>query len=264
MPADRSIRAWPAVITLARREVLRFLRQPARIAAAVGTALLLWIVVGGGFAHSINPASGSYSSYLIPGLMTLVAMFAAIFSNISIIEDRREGFLQGVLVSPAPRAALAGGLIGGGAIVAWVQAMALLPLAAIAGTGSGAGLSVASLLPVAAALLLTSIALQSLGLIFAWRCRDAASFHAVMNLVLMPLWLLSDALFPAGGASPWLGTVIALNPLSWCASAVRQALGTPLGDGVTITVGWPMLGTAAFAVIAFLGAVAATRSRSAS
>jgi len=260
VPADRSVRPWPAVATLARREITRFMRQPARIAAAVGTALLLWIVVGGGFAHSVSPAgSSSYSSYLIPGLMTLVAMFAAIFSNISIIEDRREGFLQGVLVSPAPRAAIAGGLIGGGALVAWIQAMALLPLAAF----SEPGLSVAALVPVAIALLLTSVALQSLGLIFAWRCRDSASFHAVMNLVLMPLWLLSDALFPAGGASPWIGSLIAVNPLSWCASAVRQALATP-GDGeFALGIGWPMLGTAAFAVVAFLGAVATTRTRSA-
>ncbi|HMN95123.1 MAG TPA: ABC transporter permease [Phycisphaerales bacterium] len=241
---------------LARREFLRFLRTPVRLVAAVGTGLLLWLVVGGGLAGSVvSPGTGSeeerfgYAAYLVPGAMTLVAMFAAIFSSIAVIEDRREGFLQAVLVSPTPRWAIAAGIVTGGAAVAWLQAALLLPLAWIAGIPVGAGAAIAALI----VLWLPAVAIQSLGTAFAWRCRDAASFHAVMNLLLMPLWLLSDAFFPVDGAAAWLRWVIQLNPLSWCAEAVRSAL----RDGAPAP--WPLLGAAGFALLAFAAAVVAAR-----
>ncbi|MFO0873870.1 MAG: ABC transporter permease [Phycisphaerales bacterium] len=79
----------------------------------------------------------------------------------------------------------------------------------------------------ARALLATAVALQALGLAFAWNCRDAGSFHAVMNLLFMPMWLLSDAFFPVAGASQPLATIIRLNPLSWCGEWVRASLQAP-------------------------------------
>ena len=97
-----------------KRELIRFTRQPSRIGAAIGTPLILWVFMASGFSGSMsmgNPGvadttaspSTSYSLYLLPGMMTLVAMFTAIFSSISIIEDRTEGCLQSVLVAPSPR-----------------------------------------------------------------------------------------------------------------------------------------------------------------
>ena len=242
-------RANPAAVMamLARREWLRLARQPARIVAAIGTALLLWLVVGGGLGGSMRlggtaPTEAandpvSYALYLVPGVMTVVAMFAAIFSSIAVIEDRREGFLQGVLVAPAPRWSIATGIVPGGASVAAAQAALLLPLAWVAGPAIDlprAGLALVGVL-------LAAVALQSLGVAFAWRCRDAASFHSVMNLLFMPLWLLSDAFFPVRGAAEPLATIIRINPLSWCGAVVREALlGGPLP-------GLALLGAAAFA-----------------
>lgn len=239
-------------VALARREILRFVRTPIRMIAAVGTALLLWLVIGGGLGGSVVLEDAEYRAYLVPGVMTLVVMFAAIFSSIAVIEDRREGFLQAALVSPTPRWAIAGGIVAGGAVVAWAQAALLLPLAWIAGFPVDALAALVAL----AVLFIPAVALQSLGVAFAWRCRDAASFHAVMNLVLMPLWLLSDAFFPISGAAPWLTWIIRLNPLSWCAEAVRSSL----SDGAPST--WSLVGAAAFAAVAFMAAVlAAQRAR---
>lgn len=247
---DRSDRrahaARGALAVLAWRELVRFRRQPARIVAALGTALAFWLVIGSGLAESMRlPAPEAidpprYAAYLVPGMMTLVAMFTAVFAAIALIDDRRDGFLQGVLVSPTPRWAIASGTIAGASIVALIQSALLLPLAWIAGSRPG----LEAIPTVLVSLALTCIALQSVGFALAWRCRDTASFHAVMNTVLMPMWLLSDAFFPIEGASPWLATIIAINPLSWCGEAIRSPL---LGEGLAPLA---MAGTAAFAAIA--------------
>ncbi len=215
---------WVVTGVIVRRELILFVRQPARVAAAIGTPCLLWLFMGSGFAQSFRPpeqlGDASYASYLLPGMMTLVAVFAAIFSSISIIQDRRDGWLQSVLVSPAPRWSIALGKTLGGAIVAWAQAALLLAAAPLLDIHLTFWAAILALLGVAA----TSIAMTAVGVAFAWRTETTAAFHAVMNLVFMPAWLLSGALFPPQGASAWLGLVVRLNPLSWCTQAIRGPL----------------------------------------
>ena len=222
---DRSLTSpWVVTGVIVRRELILFVRQPARVAAAIGTPCLLWLFMGSGFAQSFRPpeqlGDASYASYLLPGMMTLVAVFAAIFSSISIIQDRRDGWLQSVLVSPAPRWSIALGKTLGGAIVAWAQAALWLAAAPLLDIHLTFWAAILALLGVAA----TCIAMTAVGVAFAWRTETTAAFHAVMNLVFMPAWLLSGALFPPQGASAWLGLVVRLNPLSWCTQAIRGPL----------------------------------------
>ncbi len=222
---DRSLTSlWIVTGVIVRRELILFVRQPARVAAAIGTPCLLWLFMGSGFARSFRPpvqlGEASYASYLLPGMMTLVAVFAAIFSSISIIQDRRDGWLQSVLVSPAPRWSIALGKTLGGAIVAWAQAALLLAAVPLLDIHLTFWAAILALFAVA----VTSVAMTAIGVAFAWRTETTASFHAVMNLVFMPAWLLSGALFPPQGASAWLGLVVRLNPLSWCTQAIRGPL----------------------------------------
>lgn len=223
-PVERSLTSpWVVTGVIVRRELILFVRQPARVAAAIGTPCLLWLFMGSGFAQSFRPerlGEASYASYLLPGMMTLVAVFAAIFSSISIIQDRRDGWLQSVLVSPAPRWSIALGKTLGGAIVAWAQAALLLAAAPLLDIHLTFWAAILALLGVAA----TSVAMTAIGVAFAWRTETTAAFHAVMNLVFMPAWLLSGALFPPEGASAWLELVVRLNPLSWCTQAIRGPL----------------------------------------
>lgn len=214
---------WTVVGVIWRREMVRFARQPVRIAAAIGTAALLWLVVGSGFAGSFRPeAAGgtNYAAYLLPGMMTLTAMFTAIFSSISVIEDRNEGWLQSVLVSPAPRWSIALGKVAGGATVAWAQAALLLPAGPLLDLQFSAVDAFVALIALAVA----SAALTAVGVAFAWRCQTSAGFHAVMNLVFMPMWVLSGAFFPAEGATRWLAWLMRINPLTWCTQAIRNPL----------------------------------------
>ena len=94
-----------ATAALAKREVVRFLRQPSRVVGAVAPPLLVWLLIGSGFGSSFRAPGGEASPivYFYPGIVVLVILFASIFATISVIEDRREGFLQSVLVAPSPR-----------------------------------------------------------------------------------------------------------------------------------------------------------------
>ena len=217
---------------LVRRDLLRFVRQPARIGAAIGTPLVLWFFLASGVGRSFQPEALdiSYGAFLFPAVLTLVAVFSAIFAAISIIEDRNEGWLQAVLAGPAPFGAVALGRILGGAIVAWLQAAILLPIAWFTDLAP----SVLDLLLTAAILFVTCVGTSALGVYFAWKSPTSAAFHAVMNLVFMPMWLLSGAFFPADAAHAWLAWCMRLNPLAWATDALRTALQDHAFDGWSI------------------------------
>jgi len=245
-----------AALALAKRELVRFARQRSRVVGAVAPPLLMWVVVGSGLGGSFRPAgagpAGATASlaYFFPGTVVLVVLFAAIFSTISVIEDRKEGFLQGVLVSPASPFAVAFGKIAGGTLLGLLQGGALLVLVPIL------GLSVdpVALATAGAVLLGLAFALTSLGFLIAWSLDSTQGFHAIMNLFLIPLWLLSGAFFPASGAPPWLRAMMAANPLTYGVAALRQALGGRAPDlpgaGLSLAV------TAAFAAVLFAAAAA--------
>jgi ABC-2 type transport system permease protein len=212
----------PALLALTQRELIRFVRQPTRVFAAIGTPLLLWIFFGSGFAHSFSgrETGATYTAFLLPGMASLTVLFSSIFAAMSLIEDRHAGFLQSVLVSPAPRWAAVGAKIAGGTIIATAQGVLLLLLAPVLGlqpTAIGALLAVA-------ALALISIGINGLGLAAAWRVDSTQGFHGVMNLVLMPMWLLSGSIFPISGAASWLRAIMMVNPLYWPTAALRYSL----------------------------------------
>lgn len=206
----------PAVRAIWQRELLRFVRQRSRLVGAFATPVIFWVLLGFGADRVFDAGAGSggmgYLEYFFPGALLMILLFTAIFSTISLIEDRREGFLQGVLVSPAPRLAIVLGKILGGATLASIQGLvflALYPL--VAGGWPG-------LLPMLGAVVamgVIAIALTAVGLCMAWPMDSTAGYHALMNVLLMPMWFLSGAVFPATTAPLWMKAVIFLNPLTY-------------------------------------------------
>ena len=215
---------------LARREWIRFFRQKNRVVSAVVQPLLFWLMFGAGMRGSFSwTTSGQegFFEYFLPGTIGLIVLFTAIFATISVIEDRREGFMQGVLVAPVGRwPVLAGKVIGGGGI-AWVQAVLFLLLVLVFGMASPGW----NLLPALMLLAVMSITLCSVGMIVAWPMTSTQGFHAVMMLFLMPMWLLSGAFFPipaSGGAGSVgqeiLHWIMRLNPLSYSMVELRRLI----------------------------------------
>jgi len=242
--------------SLFAREILRFVRQPGRVMGSLGTPILFWLLLGSGFGHTFQPPgmghSLSYLTYFFPGTVMLVVLFTAIFSSISVIQDRTEGFLQGVLVAPVPRLSIVLGKVLGGAMLGFAQGLILLLLAPLAGLS----LTLGGFFWACGAIFLTSVALSALGFLFAWRMDSVQGFHAVMNLLMFPMWLLSGAFFSASGASFWIRAVMDINPLTYGLTALRGAL-HPAAERAAMGIGDPVVAAVVvtgFAVAMLLGA----------
>ena len=222
--------------SLAWRELVRFFRQPHRVVGALGTPVVFWLLIGGGMARSFagGDMGESYIQYFFPGTLVMILLFAAIFSTISIIEDRREGFLQSVLVAPVPRGAIVLGKVLGGTALASIQGLLFLLLTPLVGFP----LSATSFLLAAGLMVVLSFALTALGFCIAWRMNSSQGFHAIMNLFLLPMWFLSGALFPAAGAWAPLKWIMMANPLTYGVDGMRQILWLPGGKSIA----WGMVG----------------------
>jgi ABC-2 type transport system permease protein len=210
--------------SLWQREMVRFVRQRDRIIGALGTPVVFWLLLGSGLGRSFQTAQGQgYLEYFFAGTLVMILLFTAIFSTISVIEDRREGFLQAVLVAPVGRTALVFGKLLGGTALAVLQGLLFLAMAPL----TGITLNPAGLLWLVITMLVLSFALTGLGFLLAWRMNSTQGFHAIMNLFLIPMWLLSGAVFPSSGAPAWMGWVMKLNPLTYGVTAIREGLYWP-------------------------------------
>lgn len=250
-----------AMATLWRREMVRFFRQRSRIVGALGSPLIFWLLLGSGVGSSFRLGSSGmtmgYMEYFFPGTVVLILLFTSIFSTISIIEDRKEGFLQAVLVAPIPRSAFVLGKLLGGTTLAVMQGVLFMLLAPFVGISFTA-------IPAALGMLaLVAFGLTALGYIIAWKMDSTQGFHAIMNLFLIPMWLLSGSVFPASGAPGWLKVVIAVNPLTYGLAAVRWSI---YGITKAAQMNLPSFAmsssiSVAFAIAMFATAIVVTRKR---
>jgi len=181
------------------------------------------LVIGSGFGTSFRSGSGAsqhYLDYFYPGALIMIVLFTSIFTMMSVIEDRKEGFLLSVLVAPVSRSAIVLGKVLGGTTLAALQGLIFLVFAPFVGIHLGVGTFLLS----AVIVFLVSFALTALGFAIAWPMDSTSAFHAIINLFLIPLWLLSGALFPMSGASIWLRVLMRINPLTYGVEALRDVL----------------------------------------
>jgi ABC-2 type transport system permease protein len=265
MNAEPTISPIRAAAALGSREILRFVRQRNRLVGALAQPIIFWVLFSAGLGPSFrlpgnSPDAGgpSYGEYFAPGVTVLILLFTAIFATISIIEDRREGFLQSVLVAPIPRWSMVLGKLMGASIIAMFQALLFLLLGVVAGLrfsfGSGLSLTDGTLLSNAAFLgpfiLLLAFGLTGLGFLIAWRTDSTQGFHAIMSVFLLPMWLLSGAFFPA--QQGWLSWVLAVNPMTYGVAGMRRLLYSGVGDETaTALAGLPSMGMCWLVIGAF-------------
>jgi ABC-2 type transport system permease protein len=231
------------------REIVRFYRQRARVVGVIASPLLFWIVIGSGFGSSFRSSGAGgqhYLDYFFPGALTMIVLFTAIFTMMSVIEDRKEGFLLSVLVAPVSRSVIVLGKMLGGATLATLQGLIFLVFAPALGvhfTFASFGLTVL-------VVFLMAFSLTALGFIIAWPMDSTQAFHAIINLFLIPLWLLSGSLFPLSGASMWLRAVMLINPLTYGTEALRSLLYPgSASTGLSLTANFAVL--ALFTLVMF-------------
>lgn len=252
-----------SVRTIWWREILRFIRQRSRLFSAIAQPLIFWVLIGSGLSASFQPSGISekqgYIEYFYPGIIVLVLLFTGIFATISVVNERIEGFLQNVLVAPVPRWTIVLGQALGGTTLALLQGVLLLIIAPF----TGIKLGVVSLFLSIGVMVLIAFGLTNLGLLIAWRMDSTQGFHAVMNLILIPIWLLSGAFFPISGAPAWLGWFMKLNPLTYGLAALRNSLYFDMSitfvDIPKMTIS--LLLYTVFCLLAYLGAVLTASSQ---
>ena len=209
--------------TLLAREILLFYRQKNRLIGALLQPFIFWLLIGSGFNASFNPSNikdVSYIEFFFPGIILMIILFTSIFSTIGIIEDRKAGFLQGVLVAPIPRSGIVLGKVLGGTCLGVMQGflfmlLILTPLVNI-------NMTIEGLLLVAGVMCILGFGITGLGTVIAWGMDSIQGYHAIMSVVLFPLWIFSGAVFPLEGTPIWLYWIMQLNPLTHGLDLMRQ------------------------------------------
>jgi ABC-2 type transport system permease protein len=198
-------------LALISREWIRFWREKARVLGFVAAPLLFWLVVSAGF--------NDFSRFFV-GSIALSLMFSAVFNNMTLIDDRKEGFLASVLISPAPRASIVLGKTFGSASLATAQSAVFLFFLPLAGFAPNIFFFLAAL----AVLFGIALVFTLLGFVCAWRMPSTQAFHGVVNLLLLPLWMLSSSLFPLAGAHPAMQLLMRANPMTYALSLLEYCL----------------------------------------
>jgi ABC-2 type transport system permease protein len=249
LPASNTWFGLLPVVSLWWREIVHFYRQKSRVVGVIASPVLFWIVLGSGFGSSIRSGAGlggqNYLLYFFPGALIMIVLFTSIFTMMSVIEDRREGFLLSVLVAPVSRSVIVLGKVLGGTTLSAVQGLVFLACAPLIGVHLG----LQQLLGIVLVVFLVAFTLTALGFAIAWKLNSTQGFHAIINLLMIPLWLVSGALFPITGASIWVRLLMRANPLTYGVEALRGLLFPGTAGPFTVLLAVAVLG--GFAAVLF-------------
>jgi daunorubicin resistance ABC transporter membrane protein len=216
-----------AVSIVWQRELIRFRRDRLRAVTSLIQPLLFLLVLGTGLsslAAGSMPPGVSFKAFIYPGVLAMSVMFTAIFSAASIVWDREFGFLREMLVAPVSRSAIVIGKIFGGATIATFQGIIMLALAGLADVPYNPVL----LLTLAGELFLLAFTLTSFGVMMAARITQFQAFMALTQMLVMPLFFLSGALYPLAGLPAWLSILTRIDPLTYVVGPMRHAVFTHL------------------------------------
>jgi ABC-2 type transport system permease protein len=245
-----------------RRELIRFRADRIRMVTSLVQPLLFLFVLGSGLQGLAR--SGTHGvqlkTFIYPGILCIAVMFTAMFSAASIVWDREFGFLREMMVAPVRRSSIVIGKCLGGATVASFQGVIVICLAGLVHVPYDPLL----LLGIFALQLLLAFSITAFGVMIAVRIKQMQSFMGVMQMIVMPMFFISGALFPVSGLPGWLAVLNRLDPLTYAVDPMRRlvfnhltvspAARHALDPGVTWW-GWHVPGLLEAGVIAVLGLV---------
>jgi ABC-2 type transport system permease protein len=262
----RSIRGdLRAVRIVWEREMIRFTKDKLRIVTALVQPFLFLFVLGSGLSRLTSASTGGLNlrTFLYPGILCMAVLFTAIFSAASIVWDREFGFLREMLVAPVHRSSIVIGKCLGGATVASCQGVVVIAIAGLVGVPY----DITLILAVFGIQLLLAFTLTAFGVMMAARIRQMQAFMALTQMLVLPLYFLSGALFPASNLPTWLTVLNRLNPLTYAVDPMRRIVFEHLNlspavrqkrdPGVTWD-GWHVPTLLEVAIIALLGAAMLT------
>jgi ABC-2 type transport system permease protein len=203
-----------------RRDLIRFVNDRIRIVATLVQPLLFLFVLGSGLqqlsragTHGVN-----LKTFIYPGILCIAVMFTAMFSAASIVWDREFGFMREMMVAPVRRSSIVIGKCLGGATVACTQGVIMILLAPLVHVPY----NVLLILGIFGLQLLLAFAITAFGMMVAVRIKQMQAFFGVMQMVVMPMFFISGALFPASGLPRWLEILNRLDPLTYAVDPMRR------------------------------------------
>jgi len=204
------------------RQVKKFFRNKQRIFVSLFQPLLFLVAFGFGFGRSFDSSDGtSYVQYLIPGIVGMTLLFSSTMSGMSLIWDKKFGFLKETLVAPISRTKLLFGRCLGGATTSLFQGLIVTFL----GYVMGFRIENWVLFPlIIAAIFIIALLFSLIGTLIATKFDDMSSFPIIMNIVLMPMMFLSSAFFPVENYPNVIQFVVKINPFNYCVNLLRYLM----------------------------------------
>ncbi|OYT26075.1 MAG: multidrug ABC transporter permease [Candidatus Altiarchaeales archaeon ex4484_96] len=214
------------------RQLKRYWRSKPRLIGSIGQPLLFLIAFGFGFSPVFERAGGvDYMEFLVPGIVAMTILFTSMFTGIEVVWDRKFGFLKETLVAPISRTDIMVGRTLGGATISVIQGLVVLLLTLFIGFRP---VSWYAVLPAIFFMFLVSVFLTGFGTAIASRIDDMQAFPMIMNLLIMPMFFLSGALFPIDGLPSVIKFAVLLNPLTYGVDGLRATLTGTLSFSLTL------------------------------
>lgn len=220
------------------RDMKRFIRARSRIIGMLMMPIFFLLGLGLGLGSLIHLGTGgSYFDFIVPGIIGMSLLFTSVFTGSAVLWDRQFGFLKEILVTPNSRTSIVVGRIAGGGTTAILQSILVIAIAMI--IGFKINLTQYTILAVVFMALIAATFI-GLGLTLGSLINDFQGFQLVTSFFTMPLFFLSDSIFPVTSLPAFVKYVIYLNPLTYGVDGLRNTL---LGAG-TFPIGTDLIAMA--------------------
>jgi len=217
------------IVAIWQRDVIKFFRDRARLVGSFAMPFMFLILFGSGISSMMGGAKAGplanfdFVQFMFPGIIGMTVFNTAIFSALSVVQDKEFGYMREILVSPISRVSIAVGKVLGGSTVAVFQGLMMLIFVPFIGVS----ISVLMILKLIPIMFLVAFALSSIGLIIASSLKTAQGFQMVIQVLVFPMLFLSGALFPLSGMPVWMNFLVKINPLTYSVDMFKKVILQP-------------------------------------
>lgn len=210
-----------AIYIIWLRELKKFIRDRSRLISSIAQPLIWLLLIGTGFGATFGKVGDlQYIQFMFPGILVMTLLFSSMFSAISIIWDREFGFLKEMLVAPIRRTSIAIGKAIGGASRSTIQGIIILVFSPLIGIN----MTIQKFFLIVPLMFFIAFTISGIGIIIAARMESFEGFNLIVNFVIMPMFLLSGAIFPISNLPQWLSMIVSINPLSYGVDIMRWVM----------------------------------------
>lgn len=223
-----------AVFAVWQRDVIKFFRDKGRLIGSFAMPFMFLILFGSGMSGAMQSMLGGSSNsgplanfdfveFMFPGIIGMVVFNTAIFSALSVVQDKEFGYMREILVSPMSRVSIAIGKVLGGTTVAVIQGLMMLIFVPFIGVS----ISFAMILQLIPIMFLVGFTISAIGLLIASSLKTSQGFQMVIQILLFPMLFLSGAMFPLNGLPLWMDIIVKINPLTYSVDMFKEIVLQP-------------------------------------